>query len=919
MASRTRAVRTTSIVATLCSLAVASAGCSKHEPTTDELLTRADEALAADQLQTAEKGYRDALTRIPNDPVALGKLGVLYYDQGQFPQAYPLLKQASELQSDNVQVQLDLGNIFTLFGQSAQARDASHRILQQEPGHEGALLLLVRSAVTADEVAEARKFIESLRQQDSDRPAYHVALGGLDLRENNPASAEREFKAALDLDSASGAAYNGLGLLYLNRKDVPAAGQAFQRAAELSPPRSAARLGYLDFLIRTGATDAAKTVLRETTAKDPDYLPPRVAAMKLACAEHRDNDCDARVQNILAQDSLNYEALVLDSTRNIGKGDAAKAIGELEYLSNSYPRNPLVRYQLAGAYLTLAKSASRAVARDAFEGAERRLAEAVKLDPQFEAAVLLFAQLKLRAGDAAAAINPLRELLKQGPRPAQAYHLLASSYLVQNQQDEALGIYGSMMQLFPKDPQPPLLIGAILLTQNKPAEARTAFEKSVEIDPNYLVATERLVNLDISDKKYAAAVERVQKHIDKDPKAALPWALRAKIYFAQQDFKRAESDLLKAIELDPKMEPAYLMLGQLYVASNRADEAIERLKGFVEQHKEVAALMQLGILYEQVKNYAAARDAYEQLLTVAADFPPALNNLAVIYSERFGDIDKAFDLAKKANEAAPNDLNIADTLAWLMFKKGDYAGALRLLSDKSDQLSSRPVYEFHLGMIHYMLGEEEAARLNLQKAVNANADFAGKDEARARLAILTGDIAAPGARSEIEKVLRAQPNDPAALVRLAALQQRDGKDDQAIETYEKVIADNPAFAPAIRGLAVLYAQQRTIDLAKAYELATKARGTYPNDPEVAKALGIVSYRRELYPRSMELLREAAAKRKDDAEVLYYIGAVQRQLKQWRDCKQTLDRAWALNIPARLTGEARQALADCSDPTSRGSP
>src|SRR5262249_25541617 len=193
------------------------------------------------------------------------------------------------------------------------------------------------------------------------------------------------------------------------------------------------------------------------------------------------------------------------------------------------------------------------------------------------------------------------------------------------------------------------------------------------------------------------------------------WALRGKIYLAQQDFTHAEPDLLKAIELDPKLEPGYLLLAQLYVASNRAEEAIARLTAFVEKNKTVPALMQLAVINQQLKNFAAARDAYEQLLAVAPNSALALNNLAVLYSERLGEFDKAYDLAKKANEAAPNEPHLADTLGWILFKKGDYGNALRLLQESAGKLPDLPEVQFHLGMAHYMLGEEEPARIALQK------------------------------------------------------------------------------------------------------------------------------------------------------------------------------------------------------------
>ena len=62
--------------------------------------------------------------------------------------------------------------------------------------------------------------------------------------------------------------------------------------------------------------------------------------MRMACVKQRDEDCAARVQNILAQDPINYDALFQDGTLNLAKGDAAKAIREFDQLSNLYTQNP---------------------------------------------------------------------------------------------------------------------------------------------------------------------------------------------------------------------------------------------------------------------------------------------------------------------------------------------------------------------------------------------------------------------------------------------------------------------------------------------------------------------------------------------------------------------------------------------------
>src|SRR5215813_11230918 len=99
---------------------------------------------------------------------------------------------------------------------------------------------------------------------------------------------------------------------------------------------------------------------------------------------------------------------------------------------------------------------------------------------------------------------------------------------------------------------------------------------------------------------------------------------------------------------------------------------------------------------------------------------------------------------------------------------------------------------------------------------------------------------------------------------------------------------------------------------KAYELVTKAHETFPDDGAITKTLGILSYRRGFYPQSVELLKEAAAKRKDDPEVLYYLGEVHRQLKEYAECKGELERALTLNLSPGLANDAKSALEECSE-------
>lgn len=298
-------------IVTLSLMAVLNCGCSKTGDSKEVLLSRANDYFAADQYNKAEKEYREVLRLAPTDPVALGQLGILYHEQGQIQQAYPLLKKAAELKPDDREVQLKFGLTLLALRQFAEARDAALQVLDKEPGQDQALILLADTAVApASDIDETRKLIKSRQAQDQDRPGYHLALGTLDVRQKEKARAQDEFKKALELDPKVATTHTALGLLYWARNDLKAADQEFKTAADLVPWRSPNRLRYADFLLKTGSADAGKAMLEEINRKIPDYLPPRVLLMRIACAKAQDEDCATRAQNILAQEFVQLRRVV---------------------------------------------------------------------------------------------------------------------------------------------------------------------------------------------------------------------------------------------------------------------------------------------------------------------------------------------------------------------------------------------------------------------------------------------------------------------------------------------------------------------------------------------------------------------------------------------------------------------------------
>src|SRR5439155_6585073 len=160
---------------------------------------------------------------------------------------------------------------------------------------------------------------------------------------------------------------------------------------------------------------------------------------------------------------------------------------------------------------------------------------------------------------------------------------------------------------------------------------------------------------------------------------------------------------------------------------------------------------------------------------------------------------------------------------------------------------------------------------------------------------------AAAAASEVDKILKADPNYVPALAARATIEEQKGDSKAATATYNTILQRFPDFAPAQKHLAAFYAEDPgAVD--KAYEFATKARKTLPDDPELAKTLGEISYHKKEYARAVQMLQESARKTPLDAKGLYYLGMSHLETKQNNQGREALERALASGLQEPLASE-----------------
>lgn len=873
-------------------------------------LARGESYLKDGDFEKARIEFLNVQRLEPMNARAIRQLGYLLHEQGAVLSAYKFLAKAVELNPQDTEIALKLASAQVAVGEWKKGQDAAVAILAKDPANKDAIIVLAESAMTPELTATTAQWLERIRPAASMKAEFHLALGQLALRRKDMVAAEAAVRQAIAVEPKSVAAHVALGDWYRSKSNLALAEQEFKTAMAAAPARSLAPLKYAELKANTDALPEAKRVLKEVTDKTPDFLPAWMLLSQIALSEKNYAECISISERILNADQLNFRARQTMAQAKLAKGQTTQAIQDLENLNTLLPKSPQTKYQLAVAYLQTTN----------IDRAAAALEQAINLNTNFTEAIILQSRLNLSKGDAAGVVSSMVNLLKRQPDAKAAYVLLADGYRTLRRPDDGVAVMRSFIKNFPQDPQGPFLLGMMLREQGKNAEARAQLEAALSLSPDNLPVLYQIVDLDIVNKDYAGALKRLQPEIQRRPKVGGLYFLEASVHRAQGNLAEAEELLKKTLELDPDFVSAYQLLAQTYVAGKKLDKATEQLEGLLSNKpRDVRSLMLLGTIYEQAKEFDKARDTYEKILVVNSLFVPALNNLAYLYAEHLGNLQKGHDLARKARTVSPENSFVADTLGWILFRQKEYREAVTMLQESASK-NTLPEIQYHLGMAHYMMGQVEPAKLAFQRALSSPDSFPGKEDAQKHLALLSTSTTPTGGdwSNDLETGKKLDPSDIVTRLRLAALHEQRGANENAAKLYEEVLAINPQSTQALVKLARLYAVPLR-NPEKALALVKKARELTPNDPEATHLLGKLLFQAGDHSYAYSLLRETSLRQTNSAELFYDLSWAAYSLGQESEANQAMQRSLAIAPQNPLADAAKWFLMMTSIPDSAADP
>jgi predicted Zn-dependent protease len=126
--------------------------------------------------------------------------------------------------------------------------------------------------------------------------------------------------------------------------------------------------------------------------------------------------------------------------------------------------------------------------------------------------------------------------------------------------------------------------------------------------------------------------------------------------------------------------------------------------------------------------------------------------------------------------------------------------------------------------------------------------------------------------------------------------------------YLEVLRRFPEFGPAQMRLASLYLEipdKRD----EAYNLASRARKSLPDDPELAQILAEASYQKKEFAYAVQLLQQSANERPLAARQLYILGMSHLAEKDKLRSREALDKALDSGLPEPLAQDAKQTISE----------
>lgn len=492
-----------------------------------------------------------------------------------------------------------------------------------------------------------------------------------------------------------------LGELAARRGRLDVAVQQYVEAAGASDDVRVAERAFAIALYARDAT-AAVAIARRWNALLPEAISPK-QALALALVESNDPDAaDSALETLrahfAAQDQQDGYAAVANLLSQVR--DRQAAWHALERLRTHQPDSRFGWYYTAAAALAAGESVA----------ADRALAAALALAPDWAPAWQMRARLVLDRGDLPAALAVLSEAVEKLPKDAALRTAYARALILADRYDEAGVQFDLLLHDNPHDNNARLALAGLAVEAKQYARAIDLLKELLATGENAADIRYQLGRVEETRGDYAAAAGWYEQVQDGERRVGARIRLGA-IKLAQGDEAgmHAWFNAERAAHPDDAI-PLFLgeaeALRQKDLYTTAWGVLTAALAGYPD---DVELLYAHALVSEQLDRIDVTEADLRRVLAIDPEHGQALNALGYTLADRTDRLAEAEDLIRRALEKLPSDAAVLDSMGWVLYRQGKTAEALPYLQ-RAQGLSVEPEILAHLVEVLWTLERRDEAR-----------------------------------------------------------------------------------------------------------------------------------------------------------------------------------------------------------------
>lgn len=419
--------------------------------------------------------------------------------------------------------------------------------------------------------------------------------------------------------------------------------------------------------------------------------------------------------------------------------------------------------------------------------------------------------------------------------PATAPELVNKARLLLNAQrtEDGVKALDKAIALDPKNAEAFGLRAIARMNLQQTAAAKPDVDAALAINPHDGTALQARGELAGREKDYAAAVEAFSGLLQGSPGYSPALLGRAHAYYAQRRLDLALADTDDAVKTMPaNAELRLLRANILHDKGDRKGVAAEADALMAVAPNDVYSLAAASRIYAAVQQRDNAMHALDKAM--------AIGPTSYIYLSRY-DLRPASDLAGRQSDIdaalrlEPTSPEGLTAKAYLQGEQGNWRGATETLSPLIARFPSRSDLLLRRGIAYAKLGNAQAADRDFSEA-RTHTKGAQPLNSLCWAKAIAG-VGLNRALEECDAALAITPEaldiqDSRALVLL-----RLGRLDEALDTYNRILAKAPTQWPSLYGRAL--AEERKGDTAAAVRDATAALKANPGEKDDYARYGLV--------------------------------------------------------------------------------